>query len=412
MSPRPSRIHPLNKYSIVTDLGFGDSGKGLTVDWLCSQAENIRNVLVVRANSGHQVGHTVVFNGKKHVFSNFGSGTFRGIPTYYSKDTVILPLTMASERNTLINDFGVTPFLWIDKNAKIATVYDVAWNRYIERINNHGSTGCGYGATVERNNDGILFPYSDWGDKRIRKLRLDSVFQYYLEKVKRMNDGRDSWGTYISELQLLDFEAFNNADISSFTASMDHTIVFAKEHVIFEGNQGVLLDKNIGFYPYVTWADCTSGPAISMIYARLASRISLENIDIFHVTRTYQTRHGNGPMTNDHQPNLINIEGESNVYNEWQGNFRRALLDFSTLKLAHKADKSVVSEIIGVPSARCTPYIVVTCVDQMADYRLIDDGNIISLGDENQFLRSIARELAPLGTFYSKGPRAIDVRRA
>ncbi len=59
----------------VIGLGFGDEGKGITTDYLCSRANN---PLVIRFSGGQQAGHTVVNKFGKHTFSNFGSGTLRG----------------------------------------------------------------------------------------------------------------------------------------------------------------------------------------------------------------------------------------------------------------------------------------------------------------------------------------------
>ena len=70
-------------HSIVIGLGFGDEGKGITTSYLCKKLEGTK--IVVRFNGGHQAGHTVVFNGKRHIFSSWGSGTLQGIPTYWSE---------------------------------------------------------------------------------------------------------------------------------------------------------------------------------------------------------------------------------------------------------------------------------------------------------------------------------------
>ncbi len=43
---------------IVTDLGYGDAGKGTIVDWLCSRQEGRPVQAVVRFNGGAQAAHT------------------------------------------------------------------------------------------------------------------------------------------------------------------------------------------------------------------------------------------------------------------------------------------------------------------------------------------------------------------
>ncbi|HEX6930747.1 MAG TPA: adenylosuccinate synthetase, partial [Streptosporangiaceae bacterium] len=46
-----------DEHVIVADLGFGDSGKGTVVDWLCAR-RGARTV--VRFNGGAQAAHNVI----------------------------------------------------------------------------------------------------------------------------------------------------------------------------------------------------------------------------------------------------------------------------------------------------------------------------------------------------------------
>ena len=50
-------LDQIKAVEMVIDLGFGDSGKGVMVDYLCAQ--NPERSLVVRFSGGHLVGHTV-----------------------------------------------------------------------------------------------------------------------------------------------------------------------------------------------------------------------------------------------------------------------------------------------------------------------------------------------------------------
>src|SRR5690606_12238557 len=104
----------------VIGIGFGDEGKGITTDFLCSRS---RNPIVVRFSGGHQAGHTVVLNGVRHVFSNFGSGTLRGAPTYWAKYCTVNPIGIINELDSLIKK-GITPKLYIDEKCPITTPYD------------------------------------------------------------------------------------------------------------------------------------------------------------------------------------------------------------------------------------------------------------------------------------------------
>lgn len=66
------------KAIITVGLGFGDEGKGATVDFLVRERSAD---LVVRYSGGAQAGHHVVLpDGRRHTFSQFGAGTLAGVP--------------------------------------------------------------------------------------------------------------------------------------------------------------------------------------------------------------------------------------------------------------------------------------------------------------------------------------------
>src|SRR6187402_1559457 len=84
---------------VVIGLGYGDEGKGLTTDYLCKE---YKNSIVIRFNGGQQAGHCVVMNdGRQHIFSNLGSGTFRNVPTYWSKYCTFSPGFFLEEFNEI-----------------------------------------------------------------------------------------------------------------------------------------------------------------------------------------------------------------------------------------------------------------------------------------------------------------------
>ena len=101
---------------LITDLGFGDSGKGTLTDTL---VERLGAGWVVRFNGGAQAGHNVVLaDGRHHTFSQFGAATFQpGVRTFLSRYMVILPgvfwkrhVRLArKECRMLWNDFTSTP---------------------------------------------------------------------------------------------------------------------------------------------------------------------------------------------------------------------------------------------------------------------------------------------------------------
>ncbi len=94
------------------------------------------------------------------------------------------------------------------------------------------------------------------------------------------------------------------------------------ETVIFEGAQGVLLDKDAGFHPFTTWSRCTADNAYDLIQ-EMASDSSVFQIGVM---RSYAVRHGPGPLPTE-TDFLTSIVSEHNRYNEWQGAVRYGWFD-------------------------------------------------------------------------------------
>ena len=88
---------------IVIGLNYGDEGKGLMTDFFCRQFPATDLVLNVRYNGGAQAGHTVVTeDGRRHVFSHFGAGSFSpNVITVFDKQFIINPILYVSERKKL-----------------------------------------------------------------------------------------------------------------------------------------------------------------------------------------------------------------------------------------------------------------------------------------------------------------------
>lgn len=334
---------------IIVDLMFGDSGKGITTDYLCSRF-NPSYTIVVRYNGGHQAGHTVHIGDKSHVFSNFGSGSFRGIPTYFTEHCTMYPVTMWNEKK-ILKTKGVDPVVYFHPLAKLTTPYDVMYNRIIERKNNHGSCGLGVGATMSRNNDtGYKLYVVDLTNKNLLKIKLNQIYHYYREKLPTVID-RETYDEMCGPEIKLYYDAIDNLDI--IISPYQHLKNY--EHLVFEGAQGILLDMNHGIFPNVTYGNTTSKNAIE-----ICDILGIDCRRIIYVTRCYQTRHGIGWMSDNSNIKLINNENEINQYNKWQGDFRIGELDYDLLKYAIKVDT--------IYSKTALRWLMVTCLDQRPDF--------------------------------------------
>ncbi|RXG11927.1 adenylosuccinate synthase [Leeuwenhoekiella aestuarii] len=342
------------KCSIVIDLGFGDAGKGATTHFLASQQPE--ESLVVRFSGGHQVGHTVTTRELEHTFSNFGSGTVQGVPTYYSAHTTLFPPAILQEGNYLK---AYQPKLYVHPLAKITTIYDIAYNRAVEKQQGHGSCGLGFGATIARDRDEVYFYANDLQFPWVIQQRLQSIQNFYQSKIAQQPQAVQEY--YTDELQHYDEAYFIESclNIKSFyEISQLAQLADTYQHFIFEGSQGILLDTQHGFHPHTTWSATTSKNAIELILTELSDA----QITMYYVTRCYQTRHGNGPMSSKTPVTLINNAHEANVTNEFQGEFRTRALDPDLLNYALSCDA------IHQQDLSLTKNLVVTCLDQLPDF--------------------------------------------
>jgi adenylosuccinate synthase len=355
---------------VVLDLGFGDAGKGRVVDWLCS---NRAISIVVRFNGGHQAGHGVHHNDIEHTFSNFGSGTLRGVPTYWGSDCTVDPIGLLKEYNILVKK-GINPAMLISGNSPIATPLDKDYNILQENKNNHGSVGVGFGTTIQREEDNYSF--------RFRDLFYDDIFKYKMEMVERYYRKKTihNWKNFIAACEQIK----NHAPAILLRNSVPHDY----ESYIYEGAQGLLLDQNKGFFPHVT----RSNTGLDNI-GSLKKRATL-----WLVTRAYQTRHGNGPMTNLENDNNIFIKDnphEKNKANDWQGKFRKSVLDLSLLEYSIRSH--------GLDTID-NKKLVITCLDNLEKYCLTYRGKDHIFGKWEEFVIFISDTLTIPEVYISKSP--------
>lgn len=286
----------------VIGTGFGDEGKGRTVSYLCSKHPKS---LVVRFNGGSQAGHTVVHGTKRHVFSNFGSGTLQGIPTYLGPRCAINPLNLFNEAQTLH-----LPIIYIDPDCRIITPYDVLANQTDTKNIQHGTCGAGFGKALKREEAGYTLRWRDLLYPRVMNEKMNLIKEWY--------------GTIVPLKHILEWEDAAAMMVPRVRCFLDPT---EYEDIIFEGAQGILLDQQYGFFPHVTPSNCTSQNAVEILEGW---GIQCETY-WYYVTRTYQTRHGNGPISNRMFFDFID---QTNKDNRFQGEFKRGYLDLGLLSYA------------------------------------------------------------------------------
>lgn len=361
------------KASIVLGAGFGDEGKGNFVNHLTKH--DPKHSIVVRFNGGHQAGHTVIHGDKRHVFSSFGSGTLNNVPTYWSKYCTVYPIGFNREYNALVK-LGIDPVIYIDPMCPITTPFDIICNKESEQINGHGSCGLGFGKTVWRH-ETLDHSYrifaKDLNNPWILRQKLVTLMRFY---------GYD-------RIDLID-DFINHCNMMLERVSFAYpAILFNYDHLIFEGAQGILLDREHGIFPHVTRSHTNSKNAIEIL-----DYLNVEDIDVYYMTRCYSTRHGNGPFFED----VINPNNpdETNVYNEHQGSFKIAPFYYKNLQYSIDTDRIYnINHVL-----RSNRTIVVTCMDQLDQYPVYRD----DLGGYDSLDRSDFKELFPNNTIFVDKP--------
>lgn len=354
-------------YSVI-GLGFGDEGKGFTTDYLCHLHPNS---IVVRFNGGHQAGHTVQVGDKRHVFSNFGSGTLRGVPTYWSEDCTIDPVGIMREYEALKE---YKPLLIIDSNCPVTTPYDKFYNQLNASTIHHGTCGVGFGETLEREESHYSLRTLDLLFASVTETKLKLIKKYYADKYNR-SVGKELDTDIALFLKAVRFLLESDAIVISEEISQDY------ENYIFEGAQGVLLDKEVGFFPHVTRSNTDYNAA-----QRAANKLFNCTVTVkpYFVTRAYQTRHGNGPMTNENLPiEFYDDIVETNKDSKYQGNFRRTLLDVDLLQYA------IYKQKIGYTNSN----LMITCLNHIKSFSYTDEGKVFKCESKEDFIEEISEKL-------------------
>jgi adenylosuccinate synthase len=362
----------MHRSILVAGLGFGDEGKGSIVDYL---ARRTQARLVVRYNGGAQAGHHVQNRaGQGHTFSQFGSGScVPGCRTLLSRHMLVNPWFLLNEASQLQSLIGCDPLggLYVESEALVTTPYHVAANRLREAArgaSRHGSCGMGIGETVDfalrHPADAVRVRdlYHDQLPSKLGRVRERLLADLMDNPAIRtlLYDADTDVG--VSCRSALYANAWEDMRLSAFR-SRTHLVgpeFLATEltfdgYSIFEGAQGVLLDQEHGFAPHHTWSDCTFHNADELLGdgPHYVVRLGL--------LRSYQTRHGAGPLPTEDHALLGLIRDDHNHSNPWQGDLRVGHLDLTLTRYACQVlgqlDGVVVSHLDQIDAgAVCASY--------------------------------------------------------
>lgn len=249
---------------VVVGAQWGDEGKGKIVDFLAEQAE-----LVVRYSGGANAGHTVVHQGNTYKLHLIPSGiVYSGKRVVLGSGMVIDPEALFTELKTL-EDQGISweGRTFISDRAHLVLPEYKQTDKKMDstRRNPIGTTGRGIGIAYSQkaNRDGI----------RVADLNDDDFLPSLRPDEKKFLD------PYIERIRSM------SINLAEFMEGFD------QEWILYEGAQGVLLDLDLGTYPFVSSGSSAAAGAAT------GGSIGPREIDrVLGVFKAYSTRVGNGPF--------------------------------------------------------------------------------------------------------------------
>lgn len=339
----------MSRVILVSGLGYGDEGKGTTVDFLAHTFSDVHTV--VRANGGAQaVHHVITSDGKLHAFRQFGSASFvRQIRTHHSRFMLVSPPHLLSEAKELtsLGVGDVLSRLTIDEQTPLITPWHRAanWLREIARNRGqHGTTGMGI-SEVMRDVVSAAPDLLYAGDLRNAQLTARKVYQIRRRKQIEVIELIRGLSQPFSERAQTALNAFSDEETLSAYLWSCHNLrqqvgVVAGEYlgavlnqdgtVVFEGAQGALLDEWYGFHPHTTWSTTTFDNPLAL----LAEQGYHSDVTRLGVLRAYGTRHGAGPFVTEDLKLTQALPDWHNRNDGWPGDFRVGWFDLVTARYA------------------------------------------------------------------------------
>ena len=312
---------------VLLGLQWGDEGKGKIVDAISNSYD-----IIARFQGGPNAGHTIEFDGHKHVLHTIPSGIFNNNAiNVIGNGVVIDPVIFENELNGLKKfNIDIKSKLLISNRAHIILPTHKMIDATSEASKGKkkiGSTLKGIGPTYmdKTGRNGIRIGdlnSSNWKDKynslREKHLTILSNFKTKVDiDLNKLEDDFMRSIEILKEFNFIDSENYLNSSLKD------------GRKILAEGAQGSLLDIDFGTYPFVTSSNTTVAGACSGL--GIAPNKIKKVIGIF---KAYTTRVGSGPFPTE----LVNEIGEhirkiGNEYGATTGRDRRCgWLDLVALK--------------------------------------------------------------------------------
>ena len=284
---------------VLLGLQWGDEGKGKIVDVLTPKYD-----IIARFQGGPNAGHTLEFEGIKHVLHTIPSGIFRNnVVNIIGNGVVIDPTILKTEIQKLETlKVDVISKLLISKKAHLILPTHKLLDQASELAKGKrkiGSTLKGIGPTYmdktgrnglrigDINSSNFKEKYERLRDKHFQLLKDTEFINNFNEMENEFLDSIN----YVKNFRHIDSEHYLN------DAGKENKKILA------EGAQGTLLDIDFGTYPFVTSSNTiTAGTCTGLGVA--PNKIN----KVIGIFKAYCTRVGSGPF-----PSELNDEVGENI---------------------------------------------------------------------------------------------------
>ncbi len=310
---------------VLLGLQWGDEGKGKIVDFLAPGYDYI-----ARFQGGPNAGHTLEFDGIKHVLHQIPSGIFRhGKHNIIGNGVVLDPVIFMDEIHQINKKFSLDLKESLSISTRAQLISPV--HRLLDKVLEKNKGDSKIGSTLK----GIGPTYQDKIGRH--GLRVGEVLSdNFIEKYKKQKSYHDIFldGHYNKNFIEEEEKFFKSIEELKKFKIIDTEYLINKnikknKNILAEGAQGTLLDIDFGSYPFVTSSNTTTAGAC------IGLGISPKKIGkVFGIFKAYCTRVGAGPFPTE----LFDSVGEKiasngNEFGSTTGRARRCgWLDLPALK--------------------------------------------------------------------------------
>jgi adenylosuccinate synthase len=274
---------------LLLGLQWGDEGKGKIVDVLTESYD-----IIARFQGGPNAGHTLEFEGIKHVLHTIPSGIFHpSAINLIGNGVVIDPVIFKKELENLAPyDIDFSSKLLISKKAHLI----LPTHRLLDAASEAAKGKAKIGSTLK----GIGPTYMDKTGRN--GMRVGDIltknwkkrYQALTEKHLKMLDFHNVALEFnLPELEAHFFDSIETLRKCKIVDSENylHQAQIGEKKILAEGAQGSLLDVDFGTYPYVTSSTTTAAGACTGL-GIAPNKIK----EVFGIFKAYTTRVGSGPF--------------------------------------------------------------------------------------------------------------------